>query len=85
MDIVTAQSGGSQTSYYYDNFYQSGSTARVVYRSGHSASAYGGVSFADSGGGAAGVAAGIGSRLAFRGSIKVATSVSAFIAIVAVA
>lgn len=85
MDIVTAQSGGSQTSYYYDNFYQSGSTARVVYRSYGYAFAYGGVSCAYSSGDSADVNAGIGSRLAFRGVIKVATSVSAFIAIQAVA
>ena len=85
MDIVTAQSGGSQTSYYYDNFYQSGSTARVVCRSSNFAYAYGGVSYASSSSDSAGVSANIGSRLAFRGVIKVATSVSAFIAIQAVA
>lgn len=85
MDIVTAQSGGSQTSYYYDNFNQSGSTDRVVFRSSYSADANGGVSFAYSGGDSAYVSASIGSRLAFRGVIKVATSVSAFIAIQAVA
>lgn len=85
MDIVTAQSGGSQTSYYYDNFYQSGSTARVVFRSNSNAVASGGVSFANSYYDSAYVAAYIGSRLAFRGVIKVATSVSAFIAIQAVA
>lgn len=85
MDIVTAQSGGSQTSYYYDNFYQSGSTARVAYRSGSIANAYGGVSYASSFYDSASVYAYIGSRLAFRGVIKVATSVSAFIAIQAVA
>lgn len=85
MDIVTAQSGGSQTSYYYDNFYQSGSTARVVYRSNSYAIAVGGVSCASSRYDSAGVNAGVGSRLAFRGVIKVATSVSAFITIQAVA
>lgn len=85
MDIVTAQSGGSQTSYYYDNFYQSGSTARVVYRSSYFAYAVGGVSYARSNYDSAPVSAYIGSRLAFRGVIKVATSVSAFIAIQAVA
>lgn len=85
MDIVTAQSGGSQTSYYYDNFYQSGSTARVVYRSSYSAHAVGGVSCAFSNYDSADVNAAIGTRLAFRGVIKVATSVSAFIAIQAVA
>lgn len=85
MDIVTAQSGGSQTSYYYDNFYQSGSTARVVSRSSDYAYAIGGVSYASSRYDSASVSASIGSRLAFRGVIKVATSVSAFIAIQAVA
>ena len=85
MDIVTAQSGGSQTSYYYDNFYQSGSTARVVFRSYNNAIANGGVSYAYSNYDSAFVNAAIGSRLAFRGVIKVATSVSAFIAIQAVA
>ena len=85
MDIVTAQSGGSQTSYYYDNFYQSGSTARVVFRSYNDALAFGGVSYAYSNLDSAAVVAVIGSRLAFRGVIKVATSVSAFIAIQAVA
>lgn len=85
MDIVTAQSGGSQTSYYYDNFYQSGSTARVVYRSNYYAYAYGGVPYAYSNYDAAYVDANIGSRLAFRGNIKVATSVASFIAIQAVA
>lgn len=85
MDIVTAQSGGSQTSYYYDNFYQSGSTARVVFRSNNFAYAHGGVSDAYSYYDSAVVNADIGSRLAFRGVIKVATSVSAFIAIQAVA
>lgn len=85
MDIVTAQSGGSQTSYYYDNFYQSGSTVRVVFRSFNYAYAGGGVSYAGSGYGSASVYASVGSRLAFRGVIKVATSVSAFIAIQAVA
>lgn len=85
MDIVTAQSGGSQTSYYYDNFYQSGSTARVVCRSVSYANAVGGVSYAFSHNDSAYVFANVGSRLAFRGVIKVATSVSAFIAIQAVA
>ena len=84
MDIVTAQSGGSQTSYYYDNFFQSGSTLRVVFRSIYGASAVGGVSCAYSDYVSAVVSANIGSRLAFRGVIKVATSVSAFIAIQAV-
>ena len=59
--------------------------ARVVYRSSYVADAYGGVSCANSYNDSAYVNASIGSRLAFRGVIKVATSVSAFIAIQAVA
>ena len=58
--------------------------ARVVYRSNYSADASGGVSYAYSDYDSARVGASIGSRLAFRGVIKVATSVSAFIAIQAV-
>ena len=85
MDTIVSQSGGSQTSYYYDNCYQSSATARVVFRSSYNAYAYGGVSVAFANYDSAGVYAAIGSRLAFRGRIKFATSVSAFIAIKAVA
>lgn len=85
MDTIVSQSGGSQTSYYYDNCYQSGSTARVVFRSGYYAYAFGGVSYAFADYGSASVYANIGSRLAFRGHIKVATSAQEFIAIEAVA
>lgn len=85
MDTIVSQSGGSQTSYYYDNCYQNGSTARVVCRSNSNARASGGVSFAYANDGSAYVSANIGSRLAFRGHIKVATSAQEFIAIEAVA
>ena len=85
MDTIVSQAGGSQTSYYYDDCYQSGATARVVYRSGHDAYAYGGVACALALPDSALVGASIGSRLAFRGRIKVATSVAEFIAIKAVA
>lgn len=85
MDTIVSQSGGSQTSYYYDNCYQSSATARVVVRSSSHAHAGGGVSYAHAGYDSAYVYAYIGSRLAFRGRIKFATSVSAFIAIKAVA
>ena len=81
MDIVTARDGGSQTSNYYDNFYQSSSLSRVVYRSNANAVAYGGVSYAYADYGSASVNAHIGSRLAFRGTIKEASSVSQFLSI----
>lgn len=85
MDLVVAKPGGSTTSYYFDNCYQSGSTARVVYRSSSYAVAFGGVSFAGSYYDSGYVVAFIGCRLAFRGNIKFATSVSAFKAIQMVA
>ena len=85
MDTIVSQAGGSQTSYYYDNCCQSGATARVVYRSNYDASANGGVSYANAKYDSAYVYAYIGSRLAFRGRIKVAISVAEFIAIKAVA
>ena len=85
MDTIVSQAGGSQTSYYYDNCYQSGATARVVCRSSYYAGASGGVSYAVANYDSANVYAYFGSRLAFRGHIKVATSVAEFIAIKAVA
>ena len=84
MDTIVSQSGGSQTSYYYDICHQNPATARVVYRSGNVSYAFGGVSCVRSDFNSAFVIAYIGSRLAFRGRIKFATSVSAFIAIKAV-
>ncbi len=81
MDIVVAAAGGSQTTNYFDSCYQSGSTARVVYRSNNFAYANGGVSYASSSHGSASVNAFIGSRLAFRGVIKWAKSVEEFKAI----
>ena len=81
MDTMVALAGGSTSTYYYDNCYQAGSTARVVYRSFHSAYAFGGVSFANAYYDSVYVSAYIGSRLAFRGNIKWARSVSAYKAI----
>lgn len=81
MDIVTARDGGSQTSNYYDNFYQNASPSRVVFRSNSNAVAYGGVSYANASYDSAYVVAYIGSRLAFRGTIKEASSVSQFLSI----
>lgn len=81
MDTMVALAGGSTSTYYYDNCYQAGSTARVVCRSSSYASAYGGVSSANAIYDSAFVVAGFGSRLAFRGIIKWARSVSAYKAI----
>lgn len=85
MDIWVTTAGGSTSSYYFDNNYVSSSQGRVVYRSGSYAYPYGGVAYAYAFDDSASVSAHIGSRLAFRGNIKVATSVSVFKAIVEVA
>ena len=81
MDTMVALAGGSTSTYYYDNCYQAGSTARVVCRSDSNAYANGGVSFAFANIDSVSVYASIGSRLAFRGNIKWARSVSAYKAI----
>ena len=81
MDTMVALAGGSTSTYYYDDCYQAVSTARVVYRSYDYAYAHGGVSYAGAVYGSASVSASIGSRLAFRGNIKWARSVSAYKAI----
>ena len=81
MDTMVALAGGSTSTYYYDNCYQAGSTARVVFRSYYLAYAYGGVSCANAVYDSVYVFASIGSRLAFRGNIKWARSVSAYKAI----
>lgn len=78
MDIIVARGGGSETSGYYDWQNVSGSTARVVYRSSYNAYAYGGVSYAYSSYDSSFTYASIGSRLAFRGQIVKASSVSEY-------
>ena len=81
MDTMVALPGGSTSTYYFDLCEQSSATARVVYRSSYSAYAGGGVSCAYAYYDSASVNAYIGSRLAFRGNIKWARSVSAYKAI----
>ncbi|WP_418981733.1 LamG-like jellyroll fold domain-containing protein [Alistipes sp.] len=78
MDIIVARNGGSQTSGYFDYQNLSGAIARVVYRSYYNAYANGGVSYAYSGSDSSYANASIGSRLAFRGQIVKATSVSEY-------
>lgn len=83
MDIVTARDGGSQTSNYYDNFYTTSGLFHVVCRSSYQGGAHadGGVLYASAGHDSADIYVGIGSRLAFRGTIKEASSVSQFLSI----
>ena len=85
MDIVGVHSQkGSSTTYYCDIFTPSGTANRVVCRSYYYSYANGGVSFANCGYDSSSSYTYIGSRLAFRGEIEEAESVTAFKAIKAI-
>lgn len=85
MDIVGVHSQkGSSTTYYCDEFNVSNAANRVVCRSSHYSHASGGVSFAYCGYDSSSTYTYIGSRLAFRGEIEEAESVTAFKAIKAI-
>ena len=85
MDIVGVHSQkGSSTTYYCDIFTPSGTANRVVCRSYSFSFAFGGVSFANCGYDSSSTSTNIGSRLAFRGEIEEAESVTAFKAIKAI-
>ena len=85
MDIVGVHSQkGSSTTYYCDEFNVSNAANRVVCRSSNYSNANGGVSFAYCGYDSSSTYTNIGSRLAFRGEIEEAESVTAFKAIKAI-
>lgn len=85
MDIVGVHSQkGSSTTYYCDEFNVSNAANRVVCRSSNYSYAFGGVSFAHCGYDSSSSITYIGSRLAFRGEIEEAESVTAFKAIKAI-
>jgi hypothetical protein len=85
MDVVGVNSQkGSSTTYYCDVFTSSGTANRVVCRSRSYSSAGGGVSCAVCGVDSSSTYTYIGSRLAFRGEIEEAESVTAFKAIKAI-
>ena len=85
MDIVGVHSQkGSSTTYYCDEFNVSNAANRVVCRSYNNSVALGGVSFANCGYDSSSTYTFIGSRLAFRGEIEEAESVTAFKAIKAI-
>ncbi len=85
MDIVGVHSQkGSSTTYYCDEFNVSNAANRVVCRSYNNSYANGGVSFANCGYDSSSTNTFIGSRLAFRGEIEEAESVTAFKAIKAI-
>lgn len=77
MDIVGVHSQkGSSTTYYCDEFNVSNAANRVVCRSYYNSYAFGGVSYADCGSDSSSSVTFIGSRLAFRGEIEEAESVT---------
>lgn len=85
MDIVGVHSQkGSSTTYYCDEFNVSNAANRVVCRSYNNSDAFGGVSCAGCGIDSSSTYTYIGSRLAFRGEIEEAESVTAFKAIKAI-
>ena len=85
MDIVGVHSQkGSSTTYYCDEFNVSNAANRVVCRSHYHSHAFGGVSCAYCGYDSSSSFTYIGSRLAFRGEIEEAESVTAFKAIKAI-
>jgi hypothetical protein len=86
MDIIGAfAQAGSSSTYYCDEFTSSTAAGRVVLRSYSSANAYGGVSYANGGSDSSNTYAYSGSRLAFRGQIVKAASVTAYKALTAIA
>ena len=85
MDVVGVNSQkGSSTTYYCDVFTSSGTANRVVCRSYINSHANGGVSCAFCGSDSSSTYTHIGSRLAFRGEIEEAESVTSFKAIKAI-
>lgn len=82
MDVIPVGTmNGSSSTYYTDIIWVSTAAVRVVYRGYGSAGAYGGVSNANASYDASHTHAYVGSRLAFRGKIVRAQSVSAYKAI----
>ena len=77
-DMVPTGVGGSETTHYSDYYWQSSGSSLVLARSCDDSNADGGVAYADASLDASGTYSIIGSRLAFRGVVREAQSVSAF-------
>lgn len=77
-DMVPTQVGGSETTHYSDYYWQSSSNSLVLARSSCGSSTDGGVAYAYASSDASYTYSDFGSRLAFRGVIREAESVSAF-------
>ena len=81
-DIIAAGTAtASETTRYCDSFYFNSATNRVVHRSNNRASTYGGVACSCAYYDSANAVAYYGSRLAFRGDIRIINSVEEFKAI----
>ena len=78
LDMIPTGVGGSDSTGFCDYYYQSSSNSSVVLRSYYSSYSSGGVSYADASYDASSTVSYSGSRLAFRGDIVEAESVSAF-------
>ena len=79
MDVINVGNGnGTSTTFYADTQWISNGADRVVRRSYNVANAYGGVSYANANNDATNANTNIGCRLAFRGAIVMAESVTAF-------
>ena len=78
MDVIASYCGGSSSTYYCDYQWFSSSASRVVLRSYNYANAGGGVAYAVANNDSSSAYAYDGSRLAFRGTIQWAKSVSEF-------
>jgi hypothetical protein len=76
-DVIPTAVAGSETTYYAD-YYSYSSGSRVLARSFYGAYAQGGVASASADSVSSSAVAGIASRLAFRGVIRIAESVAAF-------
>ena len=86
MDIIPVGTlTGSETTYYCDKYWYTGSLSRVVFRGNSFAHSHGGVSYANAVYDASSSYASYGSRPAFRGKIEKAQSVEAYKAIAEVA
>lgn len=86
MDVIPVGSAtGSATTFYCDYYWYSASKGRVVYRGYYEAFSNGGVSNAYAVSDASDSYTSVGSRLAFRGKIVKAQSVSAFKALIEIA
>lgn len=77
-DVVPTAIGGSETTYYSDHYWQTTGGPFCLARSCRSAAAYGGVSCTHASSASSYADTHFGSRLAFRGVIREASSVSAF-------